>query len=296
MKKKQKKKLNKKLTIKLIISIIMLILSLICFKYINDLDILPNKYLYLVLAMILVLNLLAIAFLFIKGIICKIFSIILYLILGFISILGIKYAGNTIKFLDKGFNNNIEYNVYNIIVPVESSYTNIKELNNTTMGYFFIDVDNDEYLDKVKKKVNVTLKQLGLGELYEGILNNEIDSIIINEGYINLLESEYPNFSEKTKILDTVKIEKKEEPITEIISLGNAFTLLSNRIGENSTYKILSAELGYRLTERYGDGYNYGEGTPIWRIMTMNENDNKNYVFEIDCVTGKIRSRQKKLY
>ena len=72
--------------------------------------------------------------------------------------------------------------------------------------------------------------------------------------------------------------------------------MLSNRIGENSTYKILSAELGYRLTERYGDGYNYGEGTPIWRIMTMNENDNKNYVFEIDCVTGQIRSRQKKLY
>ena len=92
------------------------------------------------------------------------------------------------------------------------------------------------------------------------------------------------------------KIEKKEEPITEIISLDNAFTLLSNRIGENSTYKILSAELGYRLTEHYGDGYNYGEGTPIWRIMTMNENDNKNYVFELDCVTGDIRSRQKKLY
>ena len=218
MKKKQKKKLNKKLIIKLIISIIMLILSLICFKYINDLDILPNKYLYLVLSMILVLNLLATAFLFIKGIICKIFSILLYLILGFISILGIKYASNTLKFLDKGFNNNIEYNVYNIIVPIDSTYTNIKELNNTTMGYFFIDIDNDEYLDKVKEKVKVDLKQLGLGELYEGLLDNEINSIIINEGYIDLLESEYPDFSEKTKTLDTIKIEKKEEQEIEKIT------------------------------------------------------------------------------
>ena len=218
MKKKQKKKLNKKLIIKLIISIIMLILSLICFKYINDLDILPNKYLYLVLVMIFVLNLLATVFLFIKGIICKIFSIILYLMLGLISILGIKYAGNTIKFLDKGFNNNIEYNVYNVIVSKNSSYTNIKELDNTTMGYFFIDVDNDEYLDKVKEKVNVNLKQLGLGELYEGLLDNEINSIIINEGYIDLLESEYSDFSEKTKVLDTIKIEKKDEQKTEKIT------------------------------------------------------------------------------
>ena len=92
--------------------------------------------------------------------------------------------------------------------------------------------------------------------------------------------------------------EKEGDAITEIISLDNAFNLLSNRIGENSTYKILSVELGYRLTERYGEGnlYRYGEGTPIWRIITMNENDTKNYVFEIDCVTGKIRSREKKLY
>ena len=91
--------------------------------------------------------------------------------------------------------------------------------------------------------------------------------------------------------------EKQGEAITDIISLENAFDLLSNRIGENSTYKILSIELGYSLTERTHENlYNYGEGTPIWRIMTMNENNKKNYVFEIDCVTGKIRSIEKKLY
>ena len=95
----------------------------------------------------------------------------------------------------------------------------------------------------------------------------------------------------------TIETEKQGEAITEIISLENIFNKLSNRIGENSSYKILSVELGYRLTERTNDYvYYYGEGTPIWRIIATNENDNKNYVFEIDCVTGKIRSRQKNLY
>ena len=95
----------------------------------------------------------------------------------------------------------------------------------------------------------------------------------------------------------TIETEKQGEAITEIISLENIFNKFSNRIGENSSYKILSVELGYRLTERTNDYvYYYGEGTPIWRIIATNENDNKNYVFEIDCVTGQIRSRQKKLY
>ena len=113
MAKKSKKKIKKKLIIKTILTIIMLTLSLICFKYVKDLDILPNKYLYLFLGIILIINILASILIFIKGIISKIFSGILYLILAAISIIGIKYASNTLDFLEKGFNNNIEYTIYN---------------------------------------------------------------------------------------------------------------------------------------------------------------------------------------
>ena len=209
--KKKKKRINKKRVAELIIAIIMLVLSLLCFKYVCDLDILPSKYLFLFLIVMLILNIFACILLFKKGIISKIFSVILYLILGIISIVGIKYIGNTLDYLDKGFNNNIEYTVYNIIVLSSSSYTDINDLNGTTMGYLFIDIDDDEYLDVVKDKVNVELKQLGLAELYDSLLNEEIDSILVNEGYLSLLEDEYEEFSQKIKILDNVKIEKKTE-------------------------------------------------------------------------------------
>ena len=217
MEKKRKKKINKVNVIKLIISILMLILSLVCFKYVYDLDILPNKYLYLFLGILLVINIIGTILLFIKGIISKIFSGILYIILAIISIMGIKYAGNTIEFFKKGFNNNIEYTAYNIIVSKDSSFTKLDNLNNTSMGYLFIDIDDDEYLNIIKDKIDVELKQLGLGELYKGLLNNEIESIIINEGYIDLLESEYEDFSEKTKILDTIEVEKETESNNDII-------------------------------------------------------------------------------
>ena len=209
MKKNKRKKINK--IIKLIISIFMLILSLVCFKYIYDLDILPNKYLFLFLGVILILNIISMIFIFMKGIITKILSGILYLLLGFISVIGIKYAGNTIEYLNKGFSNDIEYTIYNVMVLKDSNYKSINNLNNTDMGYLFIDIDDDRYLDLVKDKVNVNLKQLGIEELHDNLINKEIDSIIINEAYLDLIENEYTDFSELTKTLDTVKVEKESE-------------------------------------------------------------------------------------
>ena len=133
-------------------------------------------------------------------------------------------------------------------------------------------------------------------EVYPSSYGNSQEGIREDGGLVELIEHNEIDYFGYVPL--ATYTEKEGDAITEIISLDNAFNLLSNRIGENSTYKILSVELGYRLTERYGEGnlYRYGEGTPIWRIITMNENDTKNYVFEIDCVTGKIRSREKKLY
>ena len=209
--KKKKKKLNKKKIIKLIISIFMLILSLVCFKYVCDLDILPNKYLFLFLAVILILNIISTIFIFMKGIITKILSGILYLLLAFISIIGIKYASNTLEYLNKGFSNDIEYTIYNVMVLKDRNYQSLDNLNNTNMGYLFIDIDDDRYIDLIKDKVNINLKQLGIEELYDNLKNKEIDSIIINEAYLDLIENEYTDFSEITKTLDTVKVEKKSE-------------------------------------------------------------------------------------
>ena len=206
-----------KKVIKLIIAIIMLALSLLCFKYVSDMDILPSKYLYLFLIIILALNGISILLLFIKGIISKIFSGILYILLAIISIVGIKYSKDTINFLDNSFSNNKEVITYNVIVSSNSTITKIEDLNNTIMGYLFLDIDDDSYLEKIKEKVSVELKETDIYGIYDGLLNNEINSILINEAYLDMLEEEYKDFNEKTKVIYSFNIEKEKEEEKEVI-------------------------------------------------------------------------------
>ena len=141
--------------------------------------------------------------------------------------------------------------------------------------------------------VNRTLYGLTT-EVYPSSYGNPQEGVLEENGLVELIE--HKNIDYFGCIPLATQLEKQGEKIDEIISLENAFYLFSNKIGENSTYRVLSVELGYSLTEQYGYNCRYGEGTPIWRIIATNENNNIDYVFEIDCVTGKIRSRQKKLY
>jgi len=235
--KKSKKKLKLARIIKFVISLIMLVLSLVCYGYVYKLNILPNKYLYLFLGILLFLNILGMFLVFLKKIIGNVFYIILYILLAIISIFGIKYAGNTNKFLDKGFNNNIEYVIYNVVVSSDSEYMSLDDLNNTSMGYLFIDINEDKYLDEISVSLNVELKELGVSELYDGLFNSQISSMVINEAFIELFEQEYPGFTEKVKVLDAIKIEKAstatdKETVKELKPLHIYLSGSDSRSGE----------------------------------------------------------------
>ena len=75
--------------IKSVIASVMLIISIYCYKIVSDMNIIPNKYLYLLLGIIIVLNLLGILFLFIRGIGFKVVGVIIYIVLGILSIKGL---------------------------------------------------------------------------------------------------------------------------------------------------------------------------------------------------------------
>ena len=93
--------------IKIIISVLITIISLIGGIYVYKIGILPNSYIISLFITLIIINSIASLLLFRKGIIKKIISIIIYLILLTASIAIIYYSSNTVKYLDTGFSNNI---------------------------------------------------------------------------------------------------------------------------------------------------------------------------------------------
>ena len=200
--------------IKGIISIFMIIISLIGGLYLYNLGILPNSYIVGVFVTLIIVNSICCILLFKKGIISTIISIIIYFIIGIVSIAIIYYAGNTSEYLDTGFSNNVEYTTYSVIVLGTSNYNNISELENTNMGYLYLDEDNS-YLDEVKNNINVNLNEYDLFSLYNKLSNNEITSIVINNGYIDLLEENFDDYSSNTKVIYSYKIETEETEVVD---------------------------------------------------------------------------------
>lgn len=81
--------------------------------------------------------------------------------------------------------------------------------------------------------------------------------------------------------------------VKEMITAGTAISLLSEKIGENSTYEVYGVELVYRNCEVEEDRLlEVGDALePKWKIITVNQNDDKYTLFYVDVVTGEITDR-----
>jgi len=211
---------DKMKTIKYIIMLIGIILSALLIKTIITLNILPIKYLILITTTLLLLNIIGIITLLLKNKWIKIITIIIYIILLAITIVGIRYSTYTINYLKKGFNNNIEKKAYNVVVLKTSNYNTIDDLNNKELGYIKNELDKNNYLEEITNKIKINDKEYkSIYELYEDLLNKKTESILLDEAYLDLLEDDYKDIFEKIKIIYSFDIEeeiKQSEDIKEL--------------------------------------------------------------------------------
>ncbi len=208
-------KIKKNRIIKLVIATAMIVLSFVCFYSVKNMDILPNKYLTGFATILFIINLFGLVFLVMKGVLNKIFCSIVYLILVFVSIVGIKYSKSTIDYLNTAFNNNKEINTYDVIVLKSSKYEKIEDLKNKTVGYILSEMEDEKYLKKLEETVDVDFKSFSIFKLYENLLDEKVDAILINEGYIDLLEEQFSDFSSKTNIIYTYTMEEETVEIVD---------------------------------------------------------------------------------
>lgn len=81
------------------------------------------------------------------------------------------------------------------------------------------------------------------------------------------------------------------EKIDKILDLNNAMKILSDRIGTNSTYNVKGAELIYREELAENNDSDCVKLTPKWKIVTLNQNDDKYTLFYVDAVTCEVTER-----
>ena len=210
--------MKKSLIIKLVISLLFILLSCCLYTKVNNMNVVPNKYLVLLILILVVLNILGILFLLKKGVIGKIISGIIYVIIFIVSIIGIRYSNITIKIFNKAFDNQREHIVYDVIVLKDSGYTKIEDLSDKRVGYLLI--DKIEYIHEINKSVVVNTEPHDMYSIYEGLMNKNLDGIIMKDSYINLIEDMYPDFSEKIEVLYAYTIDipatKKREKVTKL--------------------------------------------------------------------------------
>lgn len=190
--------------IKYIVSIVLGVISLILIGTIISINILPFKYITLLVMGMFLLNGINFLLLHLSKKWSYIISGILSIIICIISVIGIKFGKDTLIFLDNAFNNHkVEVTIYDVIVLKSS---NIKSLNDIKdMGY----LNSDDY--ELSAYTGVKVGYDDIYELYNSLVYETIGAILIDDAFIDVLKEDYEDILDNISIIETYKVEKKIE-------------------------------------------------------------------------------------
>lgn len=190
---------------KYILPIITSIISILTIIYILKLNIIPNKYLIIILLIELILLLLSLLQIN-KNKILKSIGLILSILLIIINIIGIYYINKTNKFINQNFTGDIVYKSDYYIITSKETNKEIDKLLYYKYSY---------KIEEAKKQINYDLEEI---DNLENIKDLKNKFLLIDEYNLKLLKIEY-------KILEqfdikTIEQRKTEKPDSYNIYIG----------------------------------------------------------------------------
>ena len=197
-----------------IIRTILIIIHLIFIIYLIKLNVLPTLYLAIIIVVILTLDIIS-WILISKGKIKLIIGYIILLIISIISGIGIYYTNITDSFLSSIQEVN-EKQLYYVVVNKDSKYNELKDLDNKSMAIFENQSDNyKKVLNEVEKNIKIKDKKYNnINEIVRDLLDNKIDSLLINSSNKEILDENIATFKNNTRVIDEISIDvikQKEE-------------------------------------------------------------------------------------
>ena len=179
------------------------------------LDILPDKYLKIIFLVLIIINILLLLGLIAKKRSLKVISATSSLLVIGLLLFSTFHVTNILNAFNKMFGNNkIEITNYNVVSLNNNNYTTIDELETKNVGYVVSEVEDNEYIEELKKDSNVVLKEYKDSySLYSDLMNNKVDAIVINEIYFDAIKEENSEIDSKVNVISNIEVKKevKEE-------------------------------------------------------------------------------------
>jgi LCP family protein required for cell wall assembly len=173
-----------------------------------DLDILPTGYLYILIAVIAVINILVCISLITKKKVFNCIGFILSILIIIASAFGMFHTEKISGILEKAFDN-IEYETitYSVVVLKKSEYTNLESLKDKTIGYISVDNNKDKCIELLSSNVELQFKEYENSyTMYEQLTKKKIDAMMINNVYLDFLEDQDEDIFSKIDIIYTFEL------------------------------------------------------------------------------------------
>lgn len=246
MTKKKEKEVKKTNKVYLIIKIIFVLLSVISSAMLGITvmigNVLPNKYLIIMIAVLLVVNIILGLLMLAKNKIVNIIGMILIILFSSVMIVGFTYANKTFDNLKELVAPNEEKTNYYILSLNEAEYTDIKQLEGKSVG--ILDQESESLIEKLDSETKLEYKKYpSIGDLIVGLELKEVDAIVVSSTVYNLIIEENENFEKSIKKLGEVEVVGKQEKIESDINVNDSFIVYLSGLDSRDTSAVATAGL-----------------------------------------------------
>ena len=226
---------------KKIFSLIGLVASILLITFIITLNILPIKYLLIVIVLLLFINLIGFLFITRKNIICTIVGILIIICLCIGSGIGIYYINTTNK-LFSSLTEVKEKSLYYVVVKKDSEYNHLLDLKNKIIGTMVSDTENyNKALNEIEKTIKVTHKDYDNSfTMFTGLFDNSLDGILINSNNYEIICENNETIKNDTRILDEISIDVIKQKEREYKNSKGTFNILISGIDTNGNINKVS--------------------------------------------------------
>lgn len=250
--KKDKVKNKKKGIVFKIISILQIVCSVVLFGFVFIIDVLPMKYLLLLLLALAILDVIFFLILFksrLKKGIKKFFSVISVL-LSIVFVVGSFYLYKTYGVISGMIDTDYETYNYSVMVLKDSDYNGVSDINNEVISYYETKTNENKLLvEKVNKLGKESKSYTNLNTLATDLLNKETNVIVLEDNYKKTLiddqdDNEYnevKDFKDKTKTIYTFSFKvKKDNTSKDVDVVSEVFNIYISGIDTYGTVSSVS--------------------------------------------------------